>query len=137
MTDSNDLRRFSGIAAANGAAIAVFAVLSFAGTRVFSEVPAGEGVQALSAMVAISAALRLRAQPAAFVLAAILAFSLTEFLAHTLWGKDVVQGGQTHLAVLAAGVMGVLFGAVLVRLSGRRGSAPHRTTEPGHHIVPV
>lgn len=123
MKDQHAPAHFGRTIAANVAALAVFAVLSFAATRVFNGVPAGEAVQAGAAIVAIAVALRLHARAAAFVLTAILAFTASEFFAHAMWGNGVVQGAQTHLTVLAAGALGVLFGAVLVRLTGRASGA--------------
>ena len=109
------LRPFSAVVG-NLAAIAVFAVLSFAGTRVFNEVPAGELVQAVAAAVAIVSSLRIRAHVATFVLSAVLAFGTAEFVAHTVWGKTAVQGGEVHLTVMAAGAIGVALGAWMTRL---------------------
>ena len=116
MANNGTSLRYISMISSNLAVIAIFAVLSFAGTRVFNEVPAGELVQAVAAAAAIAVSLRLRAHPATFVMSALLAFSFAEFVAHTLWGKAVVQGGETHMTVMGAGAIGVVLGAAMVRL---------------------
>lgn len=59
------------------------------------------------------ASLVLRSVMASYVLAGVLAFLLAEIGAHAIWGPGSVQGGPTHLAVLAAASLGAAGSAVV------------------------
>jgi hypothetical protein len=54
-----------------------------------------------------------RVEYAAYALAGLSVFFLVEASAHFVWGSSHVQGGPTHLAIMAAAFGGVGFGAVL------------------------
>jgi hypothetical protein len=55
---------------------------------------------------------RLRVKFIAYVLAGQLAFSLSELVLHSIYGNRAVQGGPVHVAVMAAGTIGVALGLV-------------------------
>ena len=102
----------------NIAAFAIFWVMLFVGIRLFD--PPVRVVEPVLTAVSILIALRLRAKPMAFFLAAMLAYLLAGIIAHSIWGFPVVRGGQIHLTVMGAGLFGVIFGAVLVRYAAGR-----------------
>jgi len=102
----------------NVLAVAAFWVLSFvlvqAGERMMGGWPASEIGQALGCVGGVLLATRLRARAAAYFLMAMVAFSVAELAIHSIFGIGSAQGGPTHLAVMAAGGLGVLFGALAV-----------------------
>jgi len=98
----------------NIAAFAIFWLLGFAVNRLFDP-PVSRILLPVLTAASVLIALRLRAKPMAFFLAAMVAFLLAELIAHSFWGIRVVQGAPTHLTVMGAGLFGVIFGAVLVR----------------------
>ncbi|HYK02584.1 MAG TPA: hypothetical protein VE974_12580 [Thermoanaerobaculia bacterium] len=103
----------------NIAAFAIFWMLGFAGNRLFEGAPLARLVEPVATAAGVLIALRLRAKPMAFFLAAMLAFALAEFIAHSI-GFHAIRGAQIHFTVMGAGLFGVIFGAGLVRyLAGR------------------
>jgi hypothetical protein len=108
--------------ALNIAAFAIFWVMLFVGIRLFD--PPLRIVEPALTAVSILIALRLRARPMAFFLAAMLAYLLAGIIAHSVWGFHVVRGAQIHFTVMGAGLFGVIFGALLVRyVAGRDGAS--------------
>jgi hypothetical protein len=110
--------------AGNVSALVLGWLLSFAGVqfagRVFDGWLASSTAQALACGVAILVALRLGAKPAAFFLAAMLAFSVSELLVHGYYGIRAAQGAPTHFAVMGAGLLGVALGALLASQGNTR-----------------
>src|SRR4051794_7735047 len=58
--------------------------------------------EAIAYLVAGVIALKLRARPASYGLAALIAFSLSELAIHARWGISAAQGAPTHFAVLGS-----------------------------------
>jgi hypothetical protein len=106
----------------NVLAFVIFWILSFGfvqfGERVLGGWPASAVGQLLGCVVGVAIALRTQARAAAYVLAAMAAYSASELTVHSVYGIRAAQGGATHFAVMAAGVLGVAFGALL-RGNGR------------------
>lgn len=59
------------------------------------------------------AALAIRRTGAAYVFAGFVAFGAVEFAFHSQFGIGAVQGGSTHFANMAAGILGVTFAALI------------------------
>jgi hypothetical protein len=74
-------------------------------------------------------ALRLRARPMAFFLAAMLAFALAELIAHSI-GFHMIRGAQIHFTVMGAGLFGVIFGAVLMRYAAGHSATAEAIPSP-------
>ena len=110
----------------NVAAFAIFWIALFASSHLF-EPPISHILDPTLTAAAVLIALRLGARPMAFFLASMLAFSLAESIAHSVWGIRAVQGGATHFTVMGAGLFGVIFGALLVRHVAGRGAAAKAT----------
>jgi hypothetical protein len=108
----------------NVIAFAIFWVIGFVLTHMFEDSPAEGAMLAVAAGAGVLIALWLRAQVAAFVLAAMLAVTLSEFFIRTAWGDAAVFRAPNHFAVLSAGLLGVFFGAMLFRQMQRNASAP-------------
>lgn len=68
-------------------------------------------------------AIRFDARVTAYLFAAMTAFSLAELAIQLPLGNRVVQGGPTHLAVMAAAVLGIAFGVLMVRYLDRKPAA--------------
>lgn len=68
--------------------------------------------------------LRLRAHLAAFLFAGQVAFGVSEFAMHSTYSIRAVQGAPNHFAVMIAATIGVVLGAVLLRLIAPRPSVP-------------
>jgi hypothetical protein len=113
---ANTTRAFRAIVM-NAVAIAIFWLTGFAANYLLSEVIPTNVILSVTTAIAIAIAVRLHARPAAFFLAAMLAFAVAELIAHTMWGYGVVQGAQTHFTIMGAGILGVVFGGMLVRYS--------------------
>ena len=79
-----------------------------------------------AAAVGIVVSRRFDARLAQLFLLSVVATMVAEIGAHTVFGIQAVQGGETHLAVLAAGIFGVLLGSVAA--SERK---PHRRDAAG------
>jgi len=69
-------------------------------------------------VIGVLLALRLVAKFAAYLMAGMLAFSVSELLVHAYYGIGAAQGEPTHFAVMGAGVVGVVLGALI----GSRGN---------------
>lgn len=106
----------------NIAAFAIFWVILFVGIRLFQGASFAGVVEPVATAAGVLIALRLGARPMAFFLAAMLAFTLAEFIAHSV-GFQMIRGAQIHFTVMGAGLFGVIFGAVLVRYLSVRSSA--------------
>ena len=87
------------------------------GERVLGGWPASAIGQLLACVLGIAIALRIRAPVAAYFFAAMVAFSLSELGIHFYYGIRAAQGAPTHFAVMGAGILGVVFGAIMT--SGR------------------
>ncbi len=74
-----------------------------------------EAGQLVAALIAFWVARRLGAVIAEYVLAAVVAFILAEFVVHLFYGSSAVQGGPTHVAVFAAALVGVVAGTTVAR----------------------
>jgi hypothetical protein len=106
----------------NIAAFAIFWLMLFAANRLFN-VPVTRVTDPALTAVGVYIALRLRAKAMAFFLAAMLAFTLAEAIAHSI-GFQAIRGAQIHFTVMGAGLFGVIFGALLVRyVAGRSATA--------------
>lgn len=108
----------------NVIAFASFWVIGFVLTHMFEGSPAEGAMLAAAAGAGVLIALWLRAQVAAFVLAAMLAVTLSEFFIRTAWGDAAVFRAPNHFAVVSAGLLGVFFGAMVLRQMQRKASAP-------------
>jgi hypothetical protein len=95
-----------------------FAFVQF-GQRVLGGWPGSEVGQLLSCVLGVGIALRLRAPVVAYFLAAMAAFSASEFAVHFVYGIRAAQGVPTHFAVMGSGILGVALGALLM-MRGRR-----------------
>jgi hypothetical protein len=89
-----------------------FAAVQF-GIRVFDGWFASHLGQTLACVIGVFFAVRLAAKFAAFLMAGMLAFSVSELLVHAYYGIRAAQGAPTHLAVMGAGVVGVVLGALI------------------------
>ena len=97
------------------AVLLAFWLLLFATARAFSAFPGREFVQAAATAAAVLLAVHLRVRLVALFLAAMLAFNLSESVIHSIWTPAALRGAPTHLAVMAAGVLGVLLGLMVDR----------------------
>jgi hypothetical protein len=70
--------------------------------------------QTAACLIGVLLALRLGAKAVAYLMAGMLAFSVSELLVHAYYGIRAAQGAATHFAVMGAGVIGVVLGALLV-----------------------
>jgi len=104
-------------------AFVIFWVVSLAlvrlGERVLGGWPALAGGQLLASLLGVAVSLLLRAPVTAYCLAALAAFSASELAIHVRYGIHAPQGEATHLAIMCAAIVGVAFGALLMR-RGRR-----------------
>jgi hypothetical protein len=83
------------------------------GIRVFGGWSASHLGQTLACVIGVLFALRLAAKFAAYLMAGMLAFSVSELLVHAYYGIRAAQGAPTHFAVMGAGVVGVVLGALI------------------------
>ena len=97
--------------------LTAFAAVQF-GIRVFGGWFASHLGQTLACVIGVLLARRLAAKFAAYLMAGMLAFSVSEFLVHAYYGIRAAQGAPTHFAVMGAGVVGVVLGALI----GSRGN---------------
>jgi len=89
------------------------------GERMLGGWPASEVGQLVASVLGVAIALRLRAPVMAYLLAAMTAFSASEVVIHLYYGIRAAQGAPTHFAVMGAGIVGVVLGALLM-MRGRR-----------------
>ena len=94
------------------AVLLAFWLLLFATARAFSAFPGREFVQAAATALLT---VHLRVRLVALFLAAMLAFNLSESVIHSIWTPAALRGAPTHLAVMAAGVLGVFLGLMVDR----------------------
>ncbi|HYI11776.1 MAG TPA: hypothetical protein VEK57_22145 [Thermoanaerobaculia bacterium] len=83
------------------------------------------------AMLVISAAclvwaLRIGAVLAAFIMAVNIAYGTSYLCIHTIFGVRAAQGGEAHMAVLTAAVLGTALGVMLLLRSARSPSVSPR-----------
>jgi hypothetical protein len=88
------------------------------GERVLGGWPASEAGQLVGCIAGIAVALKLRARATAYLLAGLAAFSTSELAIHFYYGIRALQGAPSHFAVMAAGVVGALLGALLASNGG-------------------
>jgi hypothetical protein len=93
--------------------LAAFAAVQF-GERVYGGWFASHLGQTVACWIGVLLALRITAKFAAYLMAGMLAFSVSELLVHAYYGIRAAQGAPTHFAVVGAGVFGVVLGALLV-----------------------
>src|SRR5258705_1697676 len=93
-----------------------FIALAFVqiGARALGSWPATEIGQLLACALGVTIAIRMRAPATAYFLAAMAAFSASELAIHFYYGIRAAQGAATHFAVMAAGILGVAIGALLM-----------------------
>lgn len=89
------------------------------------------GAQMLVELVGVGLALRLQARAVAMGLAGTAVAQLAGLVAHLLFGVHTVQGGPTQLALLFAGVAGVVVGKLLARRQ-RTDAIPPGSEEIAH-----
>ena len=96
----------------NAIALTLFWVLTFLLTRIAIGIrwQGMEGAILVGCMVGVGIARRLRARLVEVGLMGFVAFQAAELMMHLIFGLQSVQGGPTHLAVIAAGVLGAVFG---------------------------
>ena len=75
----------------------------------------------IAILIPMIVALRMKTAIAFGVLAIMLAATVVELAAHLMYGIQQVQGGATHLTVLAAATLGVLFGLLTKRAGANAG----------------
>ena len=103
----------------NAVVLGLFWIFSFAmvqsGERLLGGWPASETGQLIGCVGGVLIAIRLRARGALVITAGLSAFSASELLIHFIYGLRSAQGGPTHLAVIGAGLLGVILGITLAR----------------------
>ena len=99
--------------------LAVFWLTAYALVRISDHLLGGWPASQVGILIAcgigIYLSLRLHVRPVAYLLAGQLAFGVAELCLHSVYGIRSVQGGPTHIAVMLAGTLGVLFGWYLGR----------------------
>ncbi|HWS70866.1 MAG TPA: hypothetical protein VN605_02070 [Thermoanaerobaculia bacterium] len=90
---------------------AIFAVMARVGAA-FDVPSLIDTFEVAGSLIALWIAFRFRAQYAAVLIAGIDLFLVVEFAFHLLFGYRAVQSGPTHLAIMAAAVLGVVLGAL-------------------------
>ena len=135
---------FAGSLARNVVALVVFwlSALTFVriGERLLGGWPASTLGELVALLLGVALALRLRAKATAYFLAAMTAYSASENAIHLYFGIRAAQGAATHFAVMGAGLIGVILGALLATHHGRAkglGEPPALTGEPWRGAVAV
>lgn len=108
------------------------------GERLLGDWPASTLGELLALLLGVVLALRLRAKATAYFLTAMTAYSASENAIHLYFGIRAAQGAATHVAVMAAGLIGVILGALLAAHDGSAkglGEAPASTGQPKHRAV--
>ncbi|MDQ2664690.1 MAG: hypothetical protein M3Z05_01660 [Gemmatimonadota bacterium] len=125
----------------NAIAITLFWLLTFLLTRIAIGIgwQAMEGAILIGCIVGVGIARRLSARLVEVGLMGFVAFQAAELMMHLIFGLQSVQGGPTHFAVIAAGVLGAASGWLTNRRSRAKdglnqaadivGSTP--STDPG------
>ena len=91
-----------------------FAFVQF-GQRALGGWPASEIGELLACIAGTTLAIALRARLAAYLCAAMVAFSAAELIIHGVYGLRAAQGAPTHFAVMLAAMLAVVSGATLAR----------------------
>jgi hypothetical protein len=110
------------------------------GERLLGGWPASTLGELVALLLGVVLALRLRAKVTAYFLTAMTAYSASENAIHLYFGIRAAQGAATHLAVVGAGLIGVILGALLATHDGRAnglGEAPAGTGEARRDAVDV
>lgn len=115
----NSSGSFAKLAAVNLLVLAGAWLLAFALVQ-FARLASGEWFVSsiailLAAAVGLYAALRFKAEFALLLFLGVIAWVATELAAHATWGIRAIQGGETHLTIMAAAMVGVALGAVTRR----------------------
>lgn len=97
-----------------GAWLVSFAI-NFAAGHVMDSVVMTESVMLIIAALAFYVADRLRARAAMFVLAVSFASMAAIMLLRTIFGVPPVRGGNAHLTVFAAALIGTALGAFVMK----------------------
>ena len=108
----------------NSLAVVVAAALPFASVWLIGAGRTQESVVTLSTLAALALAYFLRARVAAYIIGALAAFDVAEWIVHSTYGSHVVQGRAAHLAVLVAATLGVICGAAPRFLRRSRATLP-------------
>jgi hypothetical protein len=96
-----------------------------------------KAVDPLALAIGAAVAHRLRARPAAIILAGLGVAQAAEVVMDAIVGRAAVQGFGAHMALIIAGIGGALLGAALVdaRSNGRPTAPPHAHA-PDESLVP-
>lgn len=105
----------------NVVAVCLFWVAAFLLIRVmgglFGTPVWAEAGQLIAAIVGLGIAIVIRLRPAAYFLAGMVAITSAEIGVHVVYGMRAAQGAPSHIAVMAAGALGVVLGALIVSQS--------------------
>lgn len=108
---------FAGSLGRNVVALVVFWLTSLTfvsiGEHLLGGWPASTIGELVALLLGVVLALRLRARVTAYFLAAMTAYSASQNAIHLYFGIRAAQGAATHLAVMGAGLLGVILGAFL------------------------
>ena len=110
------------------------------GERLLGGWPASTLGELVALLLGVVLALRLRAKVTAYFLTAMTAYSASENAIHLYFGIGAAQGAATHFAVMGAGLIGVILGALLATHDGRSnglGEPPAGTGGPRRDAVDV
>lgn len=110
------MQRYLSIAGRNALVIVLYWVIGFLLIKLTEQrgVVASGVAEVVAAAAGIALALWLRARIALFLVAVFGAFVTAELAIHAIFGGHVVQGAPQHFAVLAAALLGISGGALLV-----------------------
>lgn len=135
---------FAGSLGRNIVALVVFWLTALTliriGERLLGGWPASTLNELVALLLGVVLALRLRAKVTAYFLTAMTAYSASENAIHLYFGIRAAQGAATHFAVMGAGLIGVILGALLATHDGRAkepGEAAALTGEPRRGAVAV
>jgi hypothetical protein len=118
----NSIMRAYRVVSRNALALAIGWLIALAfvqlGQRELGGWPATEVGQLFGSAISVAVALILDARPAAYLWAAMAAFSGSELMVHSHYGIRSAQGAPTHFAVMGASFLAVAFGAWIRRHTG-------------------
>ena len=117
----------------NAIAMTLFWLLTFLLTRIAIGIgwQAMEGAILIGSIVGVGIARRLRARLLEVGLMGLVAFQAAELMMHLIFGLQSVQGGPTHFAVIAAGVLGAAIGWIANRRPGAKDGLNHAAEAVG------
>jgi hypothetical protein len=110
------------------------------GERLLGGWPASTLGELMALVLGVVLALRLGAKVTAYFLTAMTAYSASLNAIHLYYGIRAAQGAPTHLAVIGAGLIGVMLGALLAthyRSANGLGEAPAETGGPRRDEVDI